>query len=256
MVATCATSTNAPELTVSDTHLLHNDPMISRRFSLPPRYHDKDHLMFVDQDRLDSDGPLIADPTQAILVVEFSKIGHESILLVVRINTLIEHVCSTRTDVHLPWDEWGRNAVIMEDLPFGSGFPFYVHGTHLVMVLTVPCRRGLMECHRARTFDFGRRRCGAMPFWDEEDGGTERKASFFVGSGFVFEVAEAGNVALLGSMRSLGNGNFFQVIYSRLQFDRPFPVGYSPNKLFIFCWYWGSASRHDANARAKSPGLN
>jgi len=187
--------------------------MNSRRFSLLPQYHDRDHLTFSNRDRplvtLNSGGPLITDPTQAILVVVLSKSGHQNVLLVVRINALIERVCSTHTDVHIPWDEWGRNAVIMEDRrPPGLGLPIYVHGTHLVMVSSIPYRNDLRDCHRVRTFDFGRRRCGALPFWDEEGGGAERKALFLDGNEFEFEVAGVRNMTML---RSLDNGDFFQV---------------------------------------------
>ena len=217
MVTTRDTGTNAPGFIVFNTLIPQDHPMSSRRFSLPPQYHDRDHLVFVDRDRplgaLNSDEPITTDPTQTILVIKLSKFGYRNIFLVVRINALIEHVCSTRTDAHLPWDEWGRNAVIMEDRPPGSGLPIYVHGTHLAMVSTMPYRNGLTDCHRVRTFDFGRRRCGALPFWDEEGGGTERKASFLDGSEFVFEAAGVRNMAMLGSVGSLGNGNFFQVSY-------------------------------------------
>jgi len=213
MVTTHDIGTNAPDLTVFNTLIPQDRPTSSRKLSLPPQYHDKNVFIYVDQGKslgtLNGDGPLITDPTQAILVVTLSKSGHQKVLLVVRINALIDHVCSTGTDVHLPWDEWGRNAVIMEDRrPPGFGSPICVHGTHLVMVSTMQYQNGLMGYHRVRTFDFGRRGCGALPFWDDKGGGTERKALFLDGNEFEFEVAGVGSMTIL---RSLGNGNFFQV---------------------------------------------
>ena len=213
MVATHDAGTNAPELTVFNTLTPQDRPMSSRKFSLPSQYHDKNFFIHVDQDRslgtLNSDGPLITDPTQAILVIEITKSSHRNALLVVRVQALIDQVCSARTDARIPWDEWGRGVVVMENSPSGLGQPIYVHGTHLVMVSRMPDRGGPMDCHRVRTFDFGRRGCGALPFSDEA-GGAARKALFLDGNEFVFEVGGVGNVAMLGSV---GNGNFFQVSY-------------------------------------------
>jgi len=173
--------------------------------------------VFVDRDRplgtLNSDGPLTTDPTQAILVVKLSKLRSRNVFLIVRISALVGHVYSMRSDAHLPWDEWGRNAVIMEDQPSDSGLSTYVHGTHLVMVSIIPRQNDPVVCHRVRTFDFGRRRCGALPFWDEEGNGAERKALFLGGSEFILEVARVGSMVMSRWVGSLGNGNFFQVNY-------------------------------------------
>jgi len=218
MITTRDTGTDTPVFTVFDTLIPQDHPTSSRRFSLPPQYRDREPFVFVDRDRplgtLNSDGPLTTDPTQAILVVKLSKLGRRNVLLVVRMTALIEHVCSTRSNALLPWDEWGRNAVIMEDCrPSGFVLPIYVHGTHLVMVSIIPCQNGLINCNSVRTFDFGRRRRGALSFWDEEGGGAERKALFFDGSEFAFEAARVRDTAMSGDVGSLGNGNFFQVNY-------------------------------------------
>ena len=217
VVTTRDTRTNALKFTVFNTLIPQDHPTSSRRFSLPQQYQDREPHVFVDRDRplgtLNSDAPLITDPTQAILVVKLSKLGHRRVFLVVRINALIDHACSTRADAHLPWDEWGRDVVITEDQPSGSNSLVYVHGTHLVLLSTEPHRSGLMAYYRVRTFDFGRRGCGALPFWDEEGGGAERKALIFDGSEFVFETVGVRNMRMLRSVGSPGNGNFFRVSY-------------------------------------------
>ena len=205
MVTTRDTGTNAPGLTVYNTLLPQDHPMNSRRFSLPPRYHDRDHLMLVDQDRplgaLKSDGPLITDPTQAILVVELLKFGDRDILLVVRTQVLIEHACSTRADVHIPWNEWGRGAVVMES-PLHR-YRSYVHGTHLAMVLTLNRHE---PRHCVRTFDFSRHGCGDLPLWDDKASRAVRVASLSEGTESRFEYVG-------GFMGSHGDGGFFQVSY-------------------------------------------
>ena len=215
MVTTRDDSTGALALTVYNTLIPRDRPTNSRRFGLPQRYHGRRVLVHVDQDRSlgtpTRDGPLITDPTQAILVVELPKIDHHPVvLLVVRIRDLIKHVCSTRVGVYIPWDEWGRSAVVMEDQVSGYGSFIHVYGTHLV-VLTWPYRQSRRGCFHVRTFDFSRRGCAGLPLWDEEDGGAGREASFSDGREFVHETIRLGGVTPWSDVESLGDGNFFQV---------------------------------------------
>jgi len=212
MVPTHDTGTNVPEFIVFNTLIPQDHPMNSRWFSLPPQYHDRNPITFFDRDRslgtLNSDGPIIADPTQAILVVRFSKPDHRDVLLVVRMQALIEHVCSARADVHIPWNEWGRGAVVMEGSLFF--YKIYVHGTHLVMVTLWP-EHGLR--YRVRTFDFSRHGCGDLPLWDDKVSRAERVALFSDGTESTFEEAGRNGRVTSGIMGSQGNGNFYQVSY-------------------------------------------
>ena len=187
--------------------------MSSRRLNFPPQYDTGgDTHIHVDQGRSlgtpDRNGPIITDPAQAILVVRLTKLYYGDVLFVVRIQSLIiERVCSSWTDTHIPWDEWGKGAVIIDNLQSRYGFDVYIHGTRLVLLKILHHRpnRGL----RVRTFDFGRRACGALPLWDQ-DGGAVRKTSFSDGSEFVFETTGTRTATPWGSTGSQGDGNLFQ----------------------------------------------
>ena len=216
MLATRDTGTGSLQFIVFNTLIPQDCPMSSRRLDLPPQYDsDRCALIHVDQDRslgtLDRDGPIITDPTQAILVVKLTKLYHGDVLLVVRIQPLIECVCSPRTGAHIPWDEWGRDAVIMENPVSRYGLDVYVHGTHLVL-LEIPYQFVQRGCPRVRTFDFCRHGCSALPLW-HKGGGAERKALFLDGSEFVLEATGAGVATPWGGTGSQGDGNFFQVSY-------------------------------------------
>jgi len=212
IVPTRYTGIDPPELIVFNTLIPQDYPRNAREFSLPPRY-DSDYyaLIHVDRDRylgiLDKDMPLITDPTQAILVVEVSRPMRRSVLLIVRMQALIEHVCSPRTDVQVPWDEWGRGAVIMENQPFDHRLPIHVHGVHVV-VLKTQSRDGRRHEHLIRTFNFGRRRYGSLPLLDTEGDGTERRALFEDGKEFTLEA----DMFSWGGMQSLGDGTFFHPV--------------------------------------------
>ena len=191
--------------------------MNSRRFSLPQRYHGRRVLVHVDQDRssgaLNRDGPFITDPTQAVLVVELPKFDHHSaVLLVVRIQDLIKRVCSAHVDVPIPWDEWGRGAVVMEDQEFNYNLFIHVHGTHLV-VLKTPYPYGRGDHFRVSIFDFSRHGCGTLPLWDEGGNGAGRKTSFSDGREFVCEGIWNRDYVPWGEMGFLGDRNLFHVSY-------------------------------------------
>jgi len=190
---------------VFDTLIPQGCPGNSRRFSLPPRYGSEYYsVVHVDRDRylgkLDKDVPFITDPTQAILVVEVLRPMRQSVSLVVRMQALIEKVCSTRTDDHIPWDEWGRGVTIMKS-PRGPRFPIHVHGTHVVVLTSLDDRR-------VHVFDFGRRGGGSLSLLDREDGGEKRRVLFEDGREFILEVD---NISW-GGVQSLGNGAFFHSV--------------------------------------------
>ena len=73
--------------------------------------------MFVDGDwflgTLNRDRPLTTDPAQAVFVLRLFGRQGLCILLIVWIQTLIEHVRSASTDTCVPWDEWGRDVAVM-----------------------------------------------------------------------------------------------------------------------------------------------
>ena len=75
VTSTKETGVKAPTLTVFNTLIPQACSGSSRRLSFLPGYSEEDVLLHVDQDRYlgtsNGGGPLITDPTQAILVVEF-----------------------------------------------------------------------------------------------------------------------------------------------------------------------------------------
>ena len=110
MVLTPQSTPDVPEFTVFDTLVSRSHQANSRRFCGPPRYRGWLPSVHVDSDRclgtLDWDRPFTTDPTQAVLVVKLVGPNGSKVLLVVRIQTLIEHLRST-TDACVPWDVWG-----------------------------------------------------------------------------------------------------------------------------------------------------
>lgn len=211
MISTRDAGTDAPRLIVLNTLVTQDDQRRLRRLGIPPQYRNGLVLIHVDQERplgtLNRDGPLIADPTQAIFVVGIPELRH---LLVVRMRTLIKRVCSTCTDVNIPWDEWGRGAVLMETpLSFTYSPPVHIHGTHVIVVKT-PSWLGLKDYNRICTFDFGQRGYDRLPLCDEDGIGAERRALF--GDGHKFALNESESVAWWGLMGSLGDGSLFRPV--------------------------------------------
>jgi hypothetical protein len=216
ILATCNTRTSSCQLIVFNTLIPQGHPMSSQRLDLPPQY-DRYGNIFVHVDKdaslgtLDRDGPIITDPTQAILVVKLAEPDYEDVLVVVRIQPLIERVCSTRTDENIPWDEWGRGAVILKNPELKYDLDVYVHGTHLVL-FEKSHRFGPWGFLGFRTFDFGRRGCSALLLW-EEGGRAERMAWFWDGSRVVFKATGVRAATEWDGTGSQGNGNFFHVSY-------------------------------------------
>jgi len=184
MVLTPQIAPDVLEFILFDTLVPRGHPVISRRFCLPSRYRDWFPSVHVDGDRClgtpDRDRPLIADPTQAVLVVKLDNNG-PCVLLVVRIQTLIEHVRSTGADTCVPWDVWGRGAGVMHVPMYGraSGGPYpLVQGVRMLLVkhCTTPGCGNHDHLHLC-TFDLSRRGRSILPLWDG-GGGTERRVSF------------------------------------------------------------------------------
>lgn len=180
----------APELLVFNTFVPQDHPGNMRRFRLPPKYRDWSTRVHLDHDRslgaVNRDGPLITDPTQAIFVMDLSPNPPEpAVLLVLRMQPLIKLTCSTRTDVQIPWDEWGRGSVVLE-IPRTQTHHIYlatVHGARLLAVYGAA--RG--DVHRSlHLFDFSWKGCAVLPPSDRNDDGPERKAPFEHGRSCAF----------------------------------------------------------------------
>ena len=217
VVLTLPIGTNSLELIVFNTSIPQGHPRSIRRFRLPPQY-DNEHysaLIHIDQDRYlgtpNKDVALITDPTQAILVIHVSKPPYlGGVLHIVRIQTLIEHVCSTRADVYIPWNEWGRGAVVMK-MPWYPDVMFSIHGIHMTVFIRL--WRSDLTC-RIHNFDFGQRGYSTLPLWNGEGSKAEKGALFEGGKEFIFKVARSDGTFLWPDTKSLDNGTFFlQVSY-------------------------------------------
>lgn len=163
---------------VFNTLFPQDHPNNVRRFMLPPKYHGCGAQMHLGRHRslgaMDGDGHLIVDPNQAILAMTLSP--DDRVFLILRTQPLIEHACSIRTDVQIPWDEWGRSAVVMKNpTRFNTSIPF-IHGARMLVVhrpYSIP-----LDHRHIHAFDFSRWGTAALPLSDGIDGGTERRAVF------------------------------------------------------------------------------
>ena len=178
----------APELAIFNTLVPQGHPGNLRRFKLPPVTVGRTVHVHLDRDRslgtVNRDGHLIVDPSQAILILKISQTVQErQIFFVLRTQSLIERACSMRADTQIPWDEWGRGAVVME-IPTGSGALTIVHGTHVLVIDEI---HGPGANYRVCRFDFGRWGSATLPFLDENDGGAGRRAVFEDGRSCEFE---------------------------------------------------------------------
>ena len=163
-----------PEFILIDTLTPRDHPLNLRRFRVPSRFRGWRPSVHVDGDRclgtLDRYRPLITDPTEAIFVLELVARDDQRVLIVVRIQTLIEHLCSVSTDGCVPWDEWKRGAVVMKvpQVPrrghdYTGSKPF-VHGVHVVLMeqYTADDVERSQDSFHLRTFDFSRWGCGTL----------------------------------------------------------------------------------------------
>lgn len=200
---------HAPELFVFNTLLPQDHPRHLRRFRLPPKHNQRSVHVHLDRDRslgtVDRDGPLLVDPSQAILIMDLSPTNREPhAFLILRMQDLIEHSCSMRTEVQIPWDEWGKGAVVVE-IPIDSTYlSTIVHGARLLAIRNT--HHGPEEHHRIHIFDFSRRASTALPLSDGSDGGMERRVMFKGGRSCLFE--GGGGMSMWG-LQSLGDSVMF-----------------------------------------------
>ena len=84
------------------------------------------------------------------------------VLLIMRIQTLIEHARLTSTDAYVPWDVWGRDTVIVGGVPMlsgaHSGLCPLVQGVYVIVVGTddTPDANASHPHLILRTFDLSR----------------------------------------------------------------------------------------------------
>lgn len=215
---------HAPELSVVNTFLPQDHPRRLRRFGLPPEHNLLSACVHLDCNRsfgtIDRDSPLIVDPTQAILIMDLSlTVSEPHVRLILRMQPLIEHACSMRTEVQIPWDEWGRDAVVTE-IPINCAEVFItIHGTRVLAIRET--HRGPEEHYYIHVFDFSRRANAALPLLDSKIDVTERKVASEGGQSCIFEGGEGTSA---WNLRSLGDSLVFykvSILPKVMQTDSP-----------------------------------
>jgi len=197
------------ELVLFNTLLPQDHPRNLRRFRIPPRYRKQFPFVITDHDRSfgTQDGSLITDPAQSILVVGVcdSEEPHH-FYLVLRTQALITRACSMSSDTCIPWDEWERDAVIME-MP--------AHDSHILLqgvhVIAVKRRAHIGEDTghlRFCIFDFSLRGCSTL--WNKGGRARSRRTDFYEG-GRDLILEGTGRVSDRG-LNSLGNGAFYSLV--------------------------------------------
>ena len=207
---------DVPEFTLFDTHVPPGHPVNSRRFRIPLRYHDWFPYVHVDSDgclgTLDRDRPLTTDPAQAVLVVKLVSPQGRHVLLTVRIETLIEHVCSMNPDACVPWGVWGRGVAVVEIPSLCSGNYRYlsVHGVRLILagMRTLPGAHG--HHPHLRIFDFSQWGWSTLPPWQEIDE-AERRVPFEDGQDFLLGGNDDSGMAEWG-FNKLGDETFMYLV--------------------------------------------
>ena len=179
------------ELLVFNTLTSQDDPRNLRRFKFPQKYYGRGISLHLDCDRtlgtVNRDGPLIVDPSQAILIVGISSThGGPGILFVLRTQTLIDYACSMRADVQIPWDDWGKGSVTMENLiePYDC---IAIHGARMLVI-----RRTHWEDERPRVyvFDLGRRGRTRLSLPDGNSSGAKGRVMVKDGRSCALEAAD------------------------------------------------------------------
>ena len=143
-----------PDFFVFDTLIPHGEPGSLRRFKFSLGYHGLNASIHPDDTRplwtLNRDCPLTIDQTQAIRVMElFTSCGKTQAILILRPQSLIEHMCSVQEDIEMPWDAWAGDTVVVKILPGDYIHPLAIHGSHMLALLP-----GQDRAHLMHVFDF------------------------------------------------------------------------------------------------------
>ena len=207
------TTSDVLGFTLFDTFVPRGRPVNSWRFCIPLRSHGWFPSIYVDNGRClgtpDQDGSLTTDPTQAVFVVKQVSRNGPPFLLIMRIQTLIDHARSTSTDTCVPWDVWGKDTLVMgvpiRSIAHGGLHPL-VQGVHVILVgmdNTGSCLHPILH-----TFDLSWRGRSVLP---HRDGGvgTERRISFEDERRFSLQGEEG---MIEWGFDSLGDGRFMYLV--------------------------------------------
>jgi len=155
------------------------------------------------------DEPLVADPAQAVLVVEVMRGWDLLAFLVIRMQALIEQPCSTRLGSRVPWEEWGTDAVITQGPMYDDQPATFVHGAQVVVMwahITLKVDWSEEFYYRVYTLDFSQRGRSSLPLWCGGGGGSGEEC-------IKFEPAHG--MSSWDVLRSLSDGSLYFLV-SRL----------------------------------------
>lgn len=212
MIFTHDHTVNSSGLTLINTAISQGHPGHFRRFRIPTRYRDWEVPSAgigcdLSSETANQDGPFIVDPTQAFIVLQLLGIKvPTSVCIILRTQALIEHACSMGAETYIPWEEWGRDANIME-MPT-SNPAIYIQGVHLIETE----RRGVLGgdidvTHVClRIFDFSKRGC-STPF--DEGGEAVQEVWYRGGRELLLQGSENVNRIEFGS---LGRSVFYSLV--------------------------------------------
>ena len=209
MVFTPDLTENPPEFMLFNTLVSQDDSRSLRRFRVPQRYRNWFPSVIIDHEMplgtLNQNEPLIVDPAQAFIVLGLFR-GEVSTLvfIILRTQALIKYSCSVNTDTYIPWEEWGKDAMIIE-IPT-LHLQFYVQGTQMIEAKMRRVPGGGMEHICLRTFDFSKWGCSTL-----RSEGCEVVPAAWYESGRDLFLEGRGNVEEQ-EFDSLGNGTFCYLV--------------------------------------------
>ena len=202
---------DVPELVVFNTLLPQDHPRSFRRLNLPLKYLGWDVHIHLDLDGslgiANRDEPLIADQNQAVLLVELSSMKWRSeVFLIVQTRLLIEHVCSLGAEVRIPWNEWGRGAVVMGVANCGIQSSVVAHATRVIVFSDIGDHE-LGQRYHIHIFDFTHRGRATLPLSTGDEGEIKRTAAFEDGKSCALKWDFD-----LGDLNSLGDSVVISVV--------------------------------------------
>ena len=193
-----------------NTLIPQDHPENLRQLELPHYFHGRNVKMRVDHDRplgtSNRDEPLIADPAQVVLVMELTGGWKPRFLLAVSTQTLVGQTCSTYGGSRVPWDEWGRDAVVVEVQIPGRVPHAFVRGAQVIVAwerdVSIWSRQ-----YSVQTFEFSRRGRSTLQVLSG-GGGVEVKSVLLKDEGsFTFEPVDSTRSP--GDLRLLSDGSLF-----------------------------------------------
>ena len=213
-VAVIPNMSAATELAVFDTLVPRDRPGYLKRLEFPPEFRDKPVKIRVDGHfgTPNKDEVFLADPAQAVVVIEFGGGRKPPDLLVVPMRVLIEQTHSEHAGSRVPWDEWGRDAVVIEPNDDNYRLSTIVHGAQVMIVCaSLPYAFGQPQRggFRVYTFDFSQRGRSSLPLHSGIDG-IRRVLLLEGGTDVRFESDDDMN--RWDRLRSLRDGSLFHMV--------------------------------------------